>query len=240
MSDFLVEVSDLRFRHDPQRQLLEHVSFYLRVGERVALRGGNGSGKSSLMQLLLGLHSGWQGRIRIFGDLCVAEGDFARIRGRVGLLFQNADDQLFCPTVEEDVAFGPLNQRKPMAEASRIVEEVLESLDIRHLQTRPIHHLSGGERRLVALAGVLAMRPDVLLLDEPSAGLDDAAQACVLRHLHALPQAMLVASHDEAFLRQVTDRTLTLCGGVVKEAAFLEESRSGAGPAFVPRSLETT
>jgi len=209
----LIRARDLSFRHVPERPLLEGVSFDLHAGERVGLAGANGSGKSSLLQLLIGLLPPDGGALELCGQPCRDEADFRPLRGRVGLMFQDADDQLFCPTVQEDVAFGPLNQGMAHAAVRRIVGDVLAQLHIGHLAERPVHHLSGGEKRMVALAGVLAMQPEVLLLDEPTTGLDAEAQARVVEVLLALPQAMLLVSHDRDFLTRMSTRMLTLAAG---------------------------
>lgn len=209
----LIRVRDLGFRHVPERPLLKSVSFDLHEGERVGLAGGNGCGKSSLLHLLIGLLPRDAGMLELCGQPCHAEQDFRPLRGRVGLMFQDADDQLFCPTVQEDVAFGPLNQGMAHAAVRRVVGDVLARLQIPHLAERPVHHLSGGEKRMVALAGVLAMSPQVLLLDEPTSGLDEDAQVRVTDVLLTLPQAMLVVSHDRDFLTRLSTRVLTLADG---------------------------
>jgi cobalt/nickel transport system ATP-binding protein len=131
----------------------------------------------------------------------------------VGLLFQDSDDQLFCPTVAEDVAFGPLNLGKPREEVRRIVAQTLDALGLGGYEDRITYKLSGGEKRLVALATVLAMEPEVLLLDEPTAGLDDDAAERVMDVLRQLPQAMVIASHDERLLGRLPTRQLRLAGG---------------------------
>lgn len=215
----LIRVQALAFRHVPERTLLEDVSFELHAGERVGLAGANGSGKSSLLQLLVGLLPRDGGEVVLCGQPCRSEADFRPMRGRVGLMFQDADDQLFCPTVQEDIAFGPLNQGLAHAAVRRIVGDVLAQLEIAHLAERPVHQLSGGEKRMVALAGVLAMGPQVLLLDEPTTGLDAAAQARVMQVLRALPQAMLIVSHDSDFLARLSTRMLVLEAGRVAERA---------------------
>lgn len=218
----LIRVRDLAFRHVPERPLLEGVSFDLHAGERVGLAGANGTGKSSLLQLLIGLLPRDGGSLELCGRPCRDEADFRPLRGRVGLMFQDADDQLFCPTVQEDVAFGPLNQGLAHAAVRRIVGDVLARLRIGHLAERPVHQLSGGEKRMVALAGVLAMGPEVLLLDEPTSGLDAEARARVSDMLLTLPQAMLVVSHERDFLAKLSTRVLTLADGrVVADTAAL-------------------
>lgn len=218
----LIRARDLSFRHVPERPLLEGVSFDLHAGERVGLAGANGCGKSSLLQLLIGLLPRDGGVLELCGQPCCDEADFRPLRGRVGLMFQDADDQLFCPTVQEDIAFGPLNQGLAHAAVRRIVGDMLVRLHIVHLAERPVHQLSGGEKRLVALAGVLAMGPEVLLLDEPTTGLDADARQKVTAVLRALPQAMLVVSHDRDFLAQLTTRVIALADGrVVADGASL-------------------
>ncbi|MFC4252988.1 energy-coupling factor ABC transporter ATP-binding protein [Sinimarinibacterium flocculans] len=211
----LIRVRNLAFRYHAGRPLLEGVLFELRAGERLGVSGANGSGKSSLLQLLMGLERPAAGTVELFGHLCRDEVDFRPLRGRIGLLFQDADDQLFCPTVEEDVAFGPLNQGYSHAQVRGIVARTLADLGLAHLAQRPTHQLSGGEKRAVALAGVLAMQPDVLLLDEPTTCLDEDAQARVTRLLLGLPQAMVIVSHDPHFLRCVASRTLLLRDGAL-------------------------
>lgn len=215
----VLRVRGLQFRHDRRRPLLDEVALSLRAGERLGLAGANGCGKSTLLQLLMGLLPADAGEIELLGVRCRTEREFSLLRGRVGLLFQDSDDQLFCPTVEEDVAFGPLNQGHPTARVLEIVARTLERLQLKHLRERPIHHLSGGEKRLVALAGLLAMQPEVLLLDEPTTGLDERAQRHLAELLGTLPQAMLVVSHDAAFLQAVTTRRLVLRDGTVHDAA---------------------
>ena len=190
-------------------------NFSLRRGERVALLGPNGCGKTTLLHLIVGLLRPNAGQIEAFGRKRVVEADFHEVRRRVGLLFQDADDQLFCPTVAEDVAFGPLNLGKSRDEVRRIVAGTLDSLGLAGYEHRVTYRLSGGEKRLVALATVLAMQPDVLLLDEPSGGLDDAATERLVGVLARLPQAMLVVSHDRAFWEAVTTGVAELREGRV-------------------------
>lgn len=215
MKDTLIRVQHLHFSHEKSRPLLESINLDLLPGERLGLCGANGSGKSSLLHLLLGLERADSGAIHLLGRKCTEEVDFRPLRGQIGLMFQEPDDQLFCPTVEEDVAFGPLNLGYKHRQVHALVGEVLDELRLTHLASRPIHHLSGGEKRMVALAGLLVMQPKVLLLDEPTSGLDADAQALVTHALLSLPQAMIVVSHDAGFLRRVTTRRLALRDGVL-------------------------
>ena len=215
MNEPLLMFRDVDFAYGPSRPVLCGCNFCLRPGERVALLGPNGCGKTTLLHLVVGLLRPNSGQIEAFGRRRAAEADFYEVRRRVGLLFQDADDQLFCPTVVEDVAFGPLNLGKPRDEVRRIVAGTLDSLGLAGYEHRVTYRLSGGEKRLVALATVLAMQPEVLLLDEPSGGLDDASAERLIGMLARLPQAMVVVSHDRAFCEAVTTSAAELRGGKV-------------------------
>lgn len=210
MSDTLIRLSNVTFSYVPQRPVLSGCDFHLQRGERVGVIGPNGSGKSTLFALIVGLVRPTEGRVEVFGKLRQREADFRPIRGPVGLLFQDADDQLFCPTVAEDVAFGPLNLGKSREEAHDVVHRTLDSLGLTGYADRVTYKLSGGEKRLVALATVLAMQPEVLLLDEPTAGLDTAAVARVADILAGLPQAMAIVTHDRTFLDPLVTRLVRL------------------------------
>jgi len=179
--------------------------------------GPTGGGKTTLLHLIVGLLRPTAGRVEIFGKPRTKEADFLEVRRRVGLLFQDADDQLFFPTVAEDVAFGPLNLGKPEEEVRRLVRETLAELGLAGYENRIIYRLSGGEKRLAALAGVLAMQPEVLLLDEPFAGLDEKTAQRVLDILARLPQTMLLVSHHRDWLRQIATRTVRLQDGKLRE-----------------------
>lgn len=199
-------LSNLRFGRSPGEALIQGLNLEMNPGDRVGLSGHNGCGKSTLLQIVAGLIAPGEGSVELFGCACRSEDDFRPLYGRLGLLFQDSDDQLFCPTVEEDIAFGPLNQGCSRGEVRARVDEVMNTLNIASLARRPIGHLSGGQKRLVALAGLLAMRPELLLLDEPDTGLDPAARERLIDVLGRLPQAMLVVSHDRLFLRGIAGR----------------------------------
>jgi len=215
----LIELRQVSFGYDPERPVLCECDFALRPGERVGLVGANGSGKTTLLHLIVGLLRPAAGEVIVLGKPRKCEADFQEIRGRVGLLFQDADDQLFCPTVAEDVAFGPLNLGKPREEVRRIVAQTLAGLGLEGYEQRITYRLSGGEKRLVALATVLAMEPEVLLLDEPVAGLDEASTERLVELLAGLPQAMLVVSHDRAVLERITQKRLRLEAGKLAPTA---------------------
>ncbi len=169
--------------------------------------GPNGSGKTTLFHLIMGLVKPCSGRVEIFGRFLQKERDFRPVRQRIGLLFQEADDQLFCPTVLEDVAFGPLNKGKSPREARDLTREILGRLGLAGFENRITHQLSGGEKRMVSLAAVLAMEPEILLLDEPTSGLDDRTREKFKEVLLDLDLTYMLISHERDFLAQTT-RTL--------------------------------
>lgn len=219
MSNPVIQLDEVSFAYTSGRVVLDKASFSLHRGERLGLQGANGSGKTTLLQLIVGLHKPAAGCINCFGSPRMTEKDFREVRKRVGLLFQDSDDQLFCPTVQEDVAFGPLNLGKTRAEARELVRSTLELVTLCGYEERITYKLSGGEKRLVALAAVLAMQPEVLLLDEPLTGLDEAHEGRITEILLGLPQTMIVVSHNAAFLSRITTRNVRLYQGRVSTAS---------------------
>jgi cobalt/nickel transport system ATP-binding protein len=186
----------------------------LRLGqERLGLIGANGSGKTTLLHCLMGLMQPRSGEIFFEGRPLRGEKDFRVLRRGVGFVFQNPDDQLFMPTVLEDVAFGPLNQGLSPREARQRAEETLGDLGLEGYGERLTHRLSGGEKRLVSLATVLAMRPKVLLLDEPTNDLDPGTRERCVELLNSLPQAMFIVSHDWDFLDRIVNRLAVMHQG---------------------------
>ncbi len=214
----LLHMAGVRFAYDGSAAVLDGADLALMPGERVALVGDNGSGKTTLLHLMVGLLRPQTGRIFAFGRERRTEADFHEVRGRAGLLFQDPDDQLFCPTVAEDVAFGPLNLGRSRDEVPEIVRATLARLGLAGFENRITHKLSGGEKRLVTLAAVLAMEPEVLLLDEPTTALDDASTHRLLEVLEALPQAMIVVSHDRSFRDRLVTRPVLLKEGRILAA----------------------
>jgi cobalt/nickel transport system ATP-binding protein len=231
-----IRVSGLEYRYPDGKEALRGVELNVRAGETVALVGPNGAGKSTLLLHLNGLlparsrmtlghdHSGGHGlrnARRSLGPsvwidgLEVNDRNAPEVRRRVGLVFQDPDDQLFCNTVIEDVAFGPLNMGKTTVEARRIALDCLERVDLRDLADRPPHHLSFGERKRVCLAGVLACEPSVLVLDEPSANLDPRGRRRLIQLIHGLPSAKLIATHDLELVLELCSRTILLDAGRV-------------------------
>ncbi|EEX12138.1 cobalt import ATP-binding protein CbiO 2 [Citreicella sp. SE45] len=209
----LIALSDIRFAYPGHAPVLDGVSLRLMPGQRLSLTGPNGAGKSTLLRIALGLQRPDAGTVTAFGTPRREEADFHEVRRRIGLVFQDPDDQLFCPTVAEDVAFGPLNLGRSRDEALAIVDRVLGDLDLAHLRDRITHKLSGGEKRLVTLATVLAMEPEALLLDEPTNALDPKNEGRLLEILRALPQAILLVSHSAAFRAALAPDALDLRDG---------------------------
>jgi cobalt/nickel transport system ATP-binding protein len=210
----LIELEDIHFGYG-DHTVLNGVDLSLYEGDRVGVVGPIGSGKTTLLHLMVGLLKPSSGRIRAFGKIRGEEPDFHEVRARAGLVFQDPDDQLFCPTVLEDVAFGPLNLGKSVEEAKRTSHDVLDRVGLKGFANRITYKLSGGEKRLVALATVLAMDPHVLLLDEPTASLDQESVDRLVRTLNDLPQSMLIVSHERDFLPRVSTRCVTLKEGRV-------------------------
>ncbi len=206
----MISLEQVSFRYPGGTEVLRGLDFQVRQGDRVGIVGPNGSGKTTLLHLIVGLLRPTSGRVVLFGRERTTEAEFRDARRRMGFVFQDADDQLFCPTVAEDVAFGPLNLGKPAGEVRDIVRRTLGMLGIEHLERRVTYQLSGGEKRIVALATVLAMDPDVLILDEPTTGLDEATTDRVVEILDRHVPSYLVVSHDRRFLERTVGRVARL------------------------------
>ncbi len=213
MSEALIALRNVTFGYDAARPVLRDVTLEIRPGDRMALVGRNGAGKTTLLHVCVGLLRPQSGHVEVFGRPCRSERDFLAARRRVALLFQESEDQLFCPTVIEDVAFGPLNLGHTSAEARRLALDALEQVGLSAYADRITHHLSVGEKKLVALATILSMKPQVLLLDEPTSGLDEEAIERVVARLTSLDAAQLIVSQDTAFLDRLTCRRWTLKDG---------------------------
>jgi len=216
----LVAAEDLAFAYPGRPPVLRGLGFALHRGERVGIIGPTGSGKSTLLHLLMGLLVPAAGTVAIFGRKMRGENDFRAVRTRLGFLFQDADDQLFSPSLLEDAAFGPLNQGCAPAEAEARARAALAQVGMADAAERFPGDLSGGEKRLGALATVLAMRPEVLLLDEPLAGLDPAMRRRLIGLLGELALPAVVVSHDWDFLAGYATRTCLLADGVLRPAGL--------------------
>jgi len=214
----VIAARGLRYRYPSGAAALDGVDLHVARGERVAVLGPNGAGKTTLMLHLNGLLQG-DGELRVCGE----DPRAADLRARVGLVFQDPDDQLFMPTVREDVAFGPLNLGATPEQALARADAALAAVRMGGTEERAPHQLSLGQRRRVAIAGVLAMAPELLVFDEPSASLDPRTRRELLELLDGMALTMLVVTHDLPFAAQLCDRAVVLSGGrVVADGACLE------------------
>lgn len=209
-----VEVTHLHYAYPDGTEALRGVDMVVRAGEKVALVGPNGAGKSTFMLHLNGINRPSHGSVRIDG-LPVADADLRRVRAAVGLVFQDPDDQLFSPTVFDDVAFGPLHMGMEADAIHERVERALAAVGMAGSERRIPSRLSLGQRKRVALATVLSMDPSVLVFDEPSAGLDPRGRRQLIDLLRGLPQTLIVATHDMRLVAEVLHRTVIMDGGVV-------------------------
>jgi cobalt/nickel transport system ATP-binding protein len=191
-------------------RVLDRVSLTLRPGDRLAVVGPNGAGKTTLLRTMIGLQKPSSGIVRAFGRERRSQADFREVRLRAAYLFQDADDQLFCPTVVEDVAFGPLNMGLEEDKALEKARVTLAFLGLEHLGPRITRRLSGGEKRLVCLAGILSMDPDVLLLDEPTNSLDAKHVEKLTQILAGLDKSMIIVSHDRPILDRLATRAVRM------------------------------
>ena len=220
-NNLLIKLENVSYGYPSGRAVLKGLFFELRDKERIGLIGPNGSGKTTLFHVIMGLLRPSSGKIEIFRHPMRGEKDFRAVRQRIGLLFQDADDQLFSPTVLEDVAFGPLNQGKSVEESKNIASETLNALGLEGFENRITHKLSGGEKKLVSLATVLAMKPKVLLLDEPTTGLDSETTERIIGILKSIDLSYVFISHNMDFIAQTTDKIY----GMVDGQILLEEEK---------------
>jgi cobalt/nickel transport system ATP-binding protein len=214
MSHHIVEATDLHYIYPDGTIGLNGVSFHITHGESVALIGENGAGKSTLLLHMNGYLSATKGGIRI-GDYLVSPSSLKTVRRSVGMVFQNSDDQLFMPTVFEDVAFGPMNFGLENEELEHKVMQALETVGAGHLKNRPPYRLSQGQKRSVAIATVLAMSPDILVMDEPSSSLDPMSRVRLIELLKTFHHTKIIATHDLDMAMDLCERTIVLHQGRV-------------------------
>ena len=212
----LINLEDISFAYPGNVEVLKNLDFRFQEKEKIGLVGPNGSGKTTLFHIIMGLLKPMSGKIEIFGDPMREEKDFVPVRQKIGLLFQDADDQLFSPTVLEDVAFGPLNLGKSKEAAGDIARRTLKRLGLEGFEGRITYKLSGGEKRIVSLATVLAMEPDILLLDEPTSGLDDRTKTRLTETLSNLDLSYIVISHEFDFLSEMTTAIYSMNQGKIQ------------------------
>jgi cobalt/nickel transport system ATP-binding protein len=217
MSEPSLEVNGLSFSYPDGHEALRDVDLHVHHGERVALLGPNGAGKTTLLLHLNGIFRPSSGKVRVAG-LDISDDSLMEVRRRVGLVFQDPDDQLFMPTVGQDVAFGPANFGIEGEELERRVTEALGAVSMLGAVDRAPHHLSYGERRRVAIATVLAMRPEILVLDEPTSNLDPASRRELIEALRSLPITQLLVTHDLPFALELCPRSLVMDDGRIVAA----------------------
>ena len=213
--------------------VVENLSFTIQKGETVGLIGANGAGKSTIMKLMLGLLSG-SGEIKVDG-LPVCKNNLAEIRKKIGFVLQDSDNQMFMPTVYEDMIFGPRNYGLSKEETEKRVDTVLTQLGLQDLKHRHNHKISGGEKRMAAIATILAMEPEMILMDEPSTALDPVNRRTVINTINRLPQTKLIASHDLDMILDTCQRVILLSHGtivadgdaetILRDKALLEANR---------------
>ena len=214
-NNLIINLTDISFSYPGEPEVLDKLNLQFSRNEKIGLMGPNGSGKTTLFHIIMGLLKPLSGNIEIFGKTAREEKDFIDVRRRIGLLFQDADDQLFSPTVLEDVAFGPLNFGKSKDEAIDIARKTLEFLGLAGFEDRITYKLSGGEKRLVSLATVLAMEPEILLLDEPTTGLDEKTKTKIKKTLRELDLSYILISHEFDLLSEITDSIYTMDKGKI-------------------------
>ena len=222
MSHHYIEFKNVSYRYAGGTKALKDVSFRINHGEKVALLGKNGAGKSTALLLTDGLLLPSEGTVDV-GGIPVTKKTLPTIRRSVGMVFQNPDDQLFMPTVEEDVAFGPLNMQLPPEEVEKRVREALETVGCSDLAKRSPMQLSGGQKRRVAIATVLSMQPSIMVLDEPTSNLDWGARESVVEMIDRFMHTCLIASHDLALVKKICKRALVMADGRLKADCPIEE-----------------
>ncbi|MDE5069945.1 MAG: ABC transporter ATP-binding protein [Trichodesmium sp. St16_bin4-tuft] len=211
-----VYVKNLLFQYSQNDPILHNLSLTIKPGERVALLGSTGTGKSTFMETLVGLKKALSGEIWIQGILLEQE-TLSQVHSQIGFCFQNPDDQLFMPTILEDITFGPLNYGLPLETAKEVAQNLLVKFGLEKYAHRSVYELSGGQKRLAALAAVLALKPEILILDEPTNGLDPLWRRNLAEIILQLPmQIILIASHDLNWVSKVTERALILQYGQIQ------------------------
>lgn len=217
----MIQFDHVSFEYEKGHKVLDDLCFTIADGDSVGLIGANGTGKTTLMKLLLGLlpHSG---EIRV-DDLPVCAQNLREIRRRLGFVLQNSDNQMFMPTVYEDMMFAPLNYGADRPAAEAAVDEILARLGLEELKHRHNHKMSGGEKRMAAIATILAMKPDALLMDEPTSALDPYNRRIVIRTINALPNTKIITSHDLDMILDTCSRVILLSGGKIAADGTAEE-----------------
>lgn len=212
MSHIHIDVNNVFFAYDNDRPVLEDISFHAGENDSIGIIGANGAGKSTLLKLMTGLYTDFKGSIRI-EEIPVQKGTLRHIREKIGYVFQDSDSQLFMSTVREDVAFAPSNYGLPKEEVDKRVNDALSMVNALHLADRPIYKLSGGEKKLVSIATILSMTPDIILMDEPSVALDPKNRRNLISILNEFKHLKIIASHDLDFISKTCERTILMSDG---------------------------
>lgn len=222
MSQAMIEVHALSFEYEKNIPILKNISFHVGSGEAIGLVGANGAGKSSLLKLLVGLELPTQGTI-VMAGIKLCKKNLPLIRQKAGYVFQDSNSQLFMAKVYEDVAFAPENYGLEQEKVRECVQNALEQVHISQLKNRPVYKLSGGEKKLVSIASVLSISPDILLMDEPSAALDPKNRRNLIHVLNEMPQTKLLASHDLDFILDTCSRVILLSQGEIAAVGATDE-----------------
>ncbi len=216
MMDYCLQCKNIHYSYSQDTQVIDNISFNVKEGEKIGLVGANGAGKTTLLNLILGIASPRKGTI-IVGDLEVNKKNLSYIRNKVGFVFQNADDQLFMPSVYDDIAFGLRNCNISEDQVKDQVDKVLKVLNIYDLKERPPYKLSGGEKRAVAIATVLAMDPKIIIMDEPTIGLDPKSRRQLINFLKVMNKTLIIATHDMDMVWELCSRAIVMDKGKLIE-----------------------
>ena len=238
----MIEFENVSFAYEQGSPVIDNMSFTIGDGESVGLIGANGAGKSTIMKLLLGLVTG-EGRIAVDG-IDVSRENLGKIRQKLGFVLQNSDNQMFMPTVFEDMMFAPLNYMVSREDAEKRVDEVLERLDLEYVKHKDNHKISGGEKRMAAIATILAMEPEAVLMDEPTSALDPYNRRIVINTIRGMEQTKIITSHDLDMIMDTCDRVILISKGRIVADGSAEEILSNkelleANRMELPLSLST-
>ncbi len=214
MDNKLIDIKHLSFQYEQDREILKDISFQIQPGESIGLVGANGAGKSTLLKLLVGLNPEFSGEITICG-LPLLPQNLPAIREKIGYVFQDSDSQLFMPTAYEDIAFAPRNYGLSESEVERRTDHALELTGISHLKNRQTYRMSGGEKKLVSIATILAMMPEIILMDEPTVALDPRNRRNLIRILNSFDCVKVIASHDLDMILDTCERTILIADGTI-------------------------
>lgn len=222
MSHIHIDVESVSFGYEKEKEILSQISFHAAESDSIGLIGANGVGKSTLLKLLVGLHTDFEGSIRI-EDIPVQKSTLPQIRSKIGYVFQDSDSQLFMNTVYEDIAFAPRNYGLPESEVERRVKQALRLTGIEHLRDEQIYKMSGGEKKLVSIATILSMTPDIILMDEPSIALDPRNRRNLIRILNSFTHLKMIASHDLDLILDTCERTILMADGRIIRDGLTKE-----------------